>query len=175
MSLTRTAVFLALSTCIGYAQNLSPAAETSVSIAGKNIDIKYSAPSVRGRQIFGDNGILKNDATYPVWRAGANEATRLHTDATLTMGGVTLVPGDYSLYVQLNGPSGWVLIVNKQVGQSGTEYDKAQDVGRVPMKMLKSAKMTETFKITLASAGGNSGKLTLEWDHVGAQVDFTVK
>jgi hypothetical protein len=171
----RTLAIFALAGLAAYAQPLSPAAETSVSIAGKSINIKYSAPSVRGRQIFGDAGILKKDDTYPIWRAGANEATHLHTDGTLTIGSLNLAPGDYSLWVQLDGPSGWNLVVNKQVGQSGTDYDKAQDVGRVPMKMMKSGAMVETYKMTLAASGGNSGKLTLQWEHLGALVDFTVK
>jgi hypothetical protein len=35
---------------------------------------EYGAPSVRGRQIFGDGGLVSKDWTYPVWRAGANAA-----------------------------------------------------------------------------------------------------
>jgi hypothetical protein len=56
----------------------SPAAKASATIAGKAITIKYGAPSVRGRQIFGDGGLA-----YPVWRAGANAATTLTTGADL--------------------------------------------------------------------------------------------
>ena len=52
-------------------------------IAGKPITIKYGAPSVRGRQIFGDGGLVSKDWAYPVWRAGANSATAFHTDAAL--------------------------------------------------------------------------------------------
>src|SRR5215471_12173592 len=79
------------------AQPLSPSAETSVVIAGKNISIRYSAPSVRGRKIFSEDGILKNDATYPVWRAGANEATLLETSGNLTLGDLKVPAGKYSL------------------------------------------------------------------------------
>src|SRR2546430_4172747 len=48
----------------------------SVSINGKQITIKYSAPSMRGRKIFG--GL---EPYGKVWRAGANSATSLHIDA----------------------------------------------------------------------------------------------
>src|SRR5512142_48597 len=74
---------------------MSPPAETSVTIAGKTITIKYSAPSVRGRQMFGDGGVISKDRTYPVWRAGANSATSLHTDGTLTIENLVVPPGDY--------------------------------------------------------------------------------
>src|ERR1044071_4699909 len=62
----------------------SPPASTEVTINGKKISIQYSAPSLRGRKdIFGKDGPIAKDSTYPVWRAGANAATALHTDADL--------------------------------------------------------------------------------------------
>ncbi len=158
----------------GSAQPLSPPAETSVTIAGKAISIKYSAPSVRGRKIFTDDGILTKDATYPVWRAGANTATELDTAGELTIGTVKVPAGKYSLYVLLD-KAGWKLIVNKETGQSGMTYDEKQDLGRTPMVMGKPAAMVEKYKMTLSSLGGNKGRLMLEWDNTSAHVDFTVK
>jgi hypothetical protein len=81
--------------------------------------------------------------------------------------------GKYTLYVLLD-KAGWKLIVNKQTGQSGMEYDKSMDLGRVAMKMGKPAGMVEKYKMTLASLGGNKGRLTLEWENTSASVDFTV-
>src|ERR1700704_6512872 len=77
----------------------SPPAAASVTIAGKTISVRYSAPSVRGRKIFGAGGLLSRDPTYPAWRAGANAATALHTDAELTVGGLAVPKGNYTLYV----------------------------------------------------------------------------
>ena len=170
--LIRTAFLSAAVISLGLAQ--SPPAQTSVTIDGKAISIKYSAPSVRGRKIFGDGGVVSKDGTYPVWRAGANEATALHTDGTLQIGNVTVPRGDYTLYVDVGSPQ-WQLIINKQTGQWGTDYSKAQDVGRVPMQMSKPPSLVETYKITLSAAGGNKGKLQLAWENYVASVDFTVK
>jgi hypothetical protein len=153
---------------------LSPPADTSVTIDGKTITIKYSAPSVRGRDIFGPGGVVSKDPTYPVWRAGANNATSLHTDADLEMEGLTIPKGDYTLYVFLDQGK-WQLIVNKQTGQWGTEYKQAQDLGRVPMQMSKPPEPVETYKMVLTSEGGNRGKLMLAWANVVATVPFTVK
>lgn len=173
MLIQRTLTALVLFTATGFAQRLSPAAETSATIAGKKISIQYSAPSVRGRKIFSDDGILKNDSTYPVWRAGANEATLLETAGNLTIGDLKLPAGKYSLYVLLDKPA-WKLIVNKQTGQSGMDYEPKQDLGRVPMKMGKPAATVETYKITLTSTGAKTGRLTLEWENTTASVDFSV-
>jgi hypothetical protein len=152
---------------------MSPGAETSTDIGGKKITIKYSAPSMRNRKIFGAGGVVSNDGTYPVWRAGANAATALHTDADLTIGDLKVPKGDYTIYVQVD-PIPWKLIINKQTGQGGTEYSKEQDLGRVTMQMSKPAKPIETYKMTLSSSGGK-GKLTLEWENVVASIDFMAR
>jgi Protein of unknown function (DUF2911) len=151
----------------------SPARETSADIAGKHITISYSAPSVRGRKIFGPDGIVKGDPTYPVWRAGADEATTLHTDGALEFRGLTVPPGDYTLWVDV-GSNPWQLIVNKQINQWGTDYDKSKDLGRVPLTTAKPGAPIETYKMALTGEG-NRGKLTLEWENVSASALFTVK
>jgi len=153
---------------------LSPPAEASIMIGGKTISIKYSAPSVRGRQIFGAGGVISKDKTYPVWRAGANAATAFHTDADLVIRGLEVPKGDYTLYILVE-PEPWQLIINKQTGQWGLTYNQAQDLGRVPMDMAKPPAPVETLKYTLSSTGPSSGLLRLEWDNYVASVPFTVK
>ena len=66
----------------------SPPATATATINGKSLAVRYSAPSVRGRQIFGAGGLLSKDPTYPAWRAGANAATTFTTDADLVVGGL---------------------------------------------------------------------------------------
>lgn len=154
----------------------SPPATATATIAGKAITITYSSPRVRGRagHIFGKDGLIGHDPTYPVWRAGANSATRLHTEADLALAGEKVPAGDYTLYVDISDPNQWVLIVNKQTGQWGTKYDKAQDLVRVKMKMSKPPATVEDLKYTLAALGGTTGKLTLEWENHSASVLLAV-
>ena len=155
----------------------SPPMETSATIGGKNIAIKYSAPSVKGRKIFGGADALQPGNT--VWRAGANNATALHTDGDITIGNLTVPAGDYTLYVFLD-PKGWQLAVSKQTGQWGinrdgsTSLDDSKAVGRTPMKMSKPASLVETYKMTL-SGEGKKGTLTLEWENVSASVNIAAK
>lgn len=153
----------------------SPPAEASVTINGKKLTIKYAAPSVRGRKIFGDGGRISQDPNYPVWRAGANSATAFHTDADLDVGGLNVPKGDYTLYVLVKDPEAWELIINKQTGQWGLTYNQGQDLGRVKMTMRKPSAPIETLKYTLSSQGGNRGKLELEWENHIASVPITVK
>ena len=169
---------LALAVVAGFAYaQASPPKETSAVIGGKNITIKYSAPSVRGRKIFGGSGALQPDNT--VWRAGANNATALHTDGDIMIGNLNVPAGDYTLYVYLD-PKGWQLVVSKQTGQWGinrdgsTSLDESKAIGRTPMKMSKPASLVETYKMTLAGEG-KKGTLTLEWENVSASVNISAK
>ena len=170
---------LALAAAAGVAAaQQSPAASTTATLGGKSVTIKYSAPSVRGRKIFGGAGALQPDGS--VWRAGANNATALHTDGPITIGNVNVPAGDYTLYVQLD-PGAWKLIISKQTGQWGinndgsTTLDTSKEVGRVPMKMSKPPALVETYKMTLASSDGKTGTLTLEWENVAASVPVAAK
>lgn len=160
---------------IACAQYVSPPAQTSATIAGKALSIKYSAPSVHGRKIFGPGGRLSEDGTYPVWRAGANDATAFHTDADLDIGGLAVPKGDYTLFVLVSDPEHWKLIINKQIGQWGLTYNQGQDLGRVNMTMAKPPAKVETFKITLSNTGSNTGKLEMAWDNYVATVPIKVK
>jgi hypothetical protein len=153
----------------------SPPMQATATIAGKAITIKYSAPSVRGRQIFGDSGVVSHDRTYPAWRAGANQATAFHTDANLDVGGLNVPAGDYTLFVWVKDPDAWQLLINKQTGQWGLTYKEDQDLGRVKMTMSKPSAPVETLKYILADEGGNKGKLTIEWENHIASVEITVK
>lgn len=148
---------------------LSPAATAKATIAGKAISIDYSAPSKRNRVIFGEL------VPYgKVWRTGANAATTLHTAAALTIGDLKVPAGTYTLYT-IPTEKDWTLIVNKQTGQWGTEYDQKQDLGRMKLKVAPVKNSVETFAIAITPAKGNDGVLTFTWDNVEASTRFTVK
>jgi len=165
----RFGIVAALLTVAPLMAQQSPPAETSVTIGGKAIRINYSAPSMRGRKIFG--GL---EPYGRVWRAGANEATALHTDASLDIGGLSVPKGDYTLFVYLD-PKQWQLVVSKATREWGLDYDQSRDLGRVKMEMSKPPKPIETYKMTLSSLGANQGKLQLEWENTVAEVRIAVK
>ena len=93
-----------------------------------------------------------------IWRTGANEATHLATSKTIVLGDMTLAPGLYTLWTQ-HTRGGTFLIVNKQVGQWGTEYPASQDIGRVKMDLAKTPEHVEDFTITVRATGPNRGAM----------------
>ena len=168
-----TLAVIAIFTTVLAAQDkkpLSPPGTASVTFAdGKTVTINYSRPSMRSRKIFG--GLVPYDQ---VWRTGANAATSLKTDVDLDIGGTTVPKGSYTIYT-LPGMNSWQLIINKQTGQWGTEYNQGQDLARIPMKVTQRSSGLELFTISFDKTGGNSATLKLEWENTLASVDVKEK
>jgi hypothetical protein len=91
----------------------APGGDQPVYQGGKWMEITYSRPLKRGRDLWGSGANYGKAllAGAPVWRAGANVSTRLKTEVPLTIGGKTVAPGEYSLVIDLK-PAAWTLIVS---------------------------------------------------------------
>jgi hypothetical protein len=142
--------------------------------------IDYGQPHARGRTVVGN--VVPLDA---VWRTGANEATSLVTDADLTIGGVAVPKGSYTLYT-LPSRAGWKLIINKNTGQWGTDYLPEHDLARVDLRARQLREPLESFSIWLVpevernaqggiSGGLPRGVLRLAWGDVELSTDWSVR
>jgi hypothetical protein len=152
----------------GRSRYTSPPANTSITIAGEQIQIEYYAPSMHGRKIMG--GLVPFGE---VWCTGANWATKLTTQANLEIGGLRLPAGSYSIWTLPNQKE-WTLIINKQTGQFHLDYDSSRDFSRTKMDLKTLTAPVETFTIELRSDGGNKGTLALLWERTEASIPFTV-
>lgn len=149
---------------------LSPRATAYAGFNRGPIFISYGRPAVRERTVWG--GVLIPFDS--VWRTGANEATHLATSKTMVLGDMTLAPGLYTLWTQ-HTRAGTYLIVNRQVGQWGTEYAASEDIGRVKVAMAKTPEHVEDFTITVRPTGQNRGAIDLAWGDSVATAAFTVR
>jgi len=147
----------------------SPRDSVKLMLAGNVIAVNYGRPSRRGRTIMG--------AVVPygeIWRTGANEATSFVTTVDLVIDGVDVPKGEYTLY-SLPSQNVWKLIINKQTGQRGTEYDRALDFARVNLKKQALSTMVERFTIMLEKTGAESGMMKLQWEKTQLSVGFSLK
>ncbi len=154
-----------------FAQNdkPSPAATADVTLAGKQITIKYSRPSMRGRKIMGQL------VPYgQVWRTGANEATTLITPVALRIGSADVPAGEYTLWT-LPSEGAWKLIVNKETGQWGTSYNADKDLVRVDMQKSALPQPVEEFLISWKKQDDRKADLVLEWENTRVWVPVEVK
>jgi DUF2911 family protein len=143
-------------------QPASPRGTASGTIGAAKIEISYGRPSKRDRQIWG--GPLLDVPSDQVWRLGANEATTLKTSAPITIGSVSVPAGEHTLYFFHPAEGGEKLIINKQTGQWGTDYDEKQDVGRADLKMEKLTAPVEQLTISIEPQSGGNGVLKIAWD-----------
>lgn len=110
-----------------------------------------------------------------VWRTGADEATLLITQHNLVLGGATIPAGTYTLFTLPAEDGSAKLIVNKQVGQWGTQYDAGQDLVRVDLKKDALPAPLDQFTITLTKNPAGGGILTLAWENTQYSVPFAVQ
>jgi hypothetical protein len=163
------AVAAALSVGAQPKQRASPHETTSGVIAGKKITIEYGRPYVKGRNVWSDLAPFGK-----VWRTGADEATKLTTEADLMIGSLHVPKGTYSLFT-IPGEKEWTLILNKVADQWGAyKYDENQDLGRVKMTAKKLSTPIEQLTISVESTGGNRGVLKIAWSDMEASVPVMV-
>jgi len=74
--------------------------------------------------------------------------------------------------LQKSGP--WLLIVNKQTKQWGTEYHQDQDLARIPMTTTSVSPLVEKFVINIVP-DGSGGTIQLVWDTIEGSAKFAVK
>ena len=149
---------------------LSPTDSIQARVAGAALSVRYSRPSTRGRVIFG-SVVPWNQ----VWRTGANEATLFETSVDLVVGGTTVPAGKYTLWT-IPARDRWTLIINRNTGQWGTNYDAKYDFARLDMKVEPLPQPVEQFTIAIDPQGsGGGGILKLEWERTRASISFSRK
>jgi Protein of unknown function (DUF2911) len=127
-------------------------------IGAATLSVDYGRPLARGRRLLGD--VISYDR---VWRTGANAATQLTTSAPITLAGLSVPAGTYTLWTVPRVRGGADLIVNRQTGQWGTEYGRAHDLGSAPMKADRVDTPVERFTISIEPGDARRGTLAMAW------------
>ena len=147
----------------------SPRDSVKLVLGGKTLSVNYGRPLARGRRIIGSL-VPYNQ----VWRTGANEVTTFRTESDITLGGVSVPKGTYSLFT-LPSKKTWLLIINKETGQNGLVYHSRLDLARVRLQKRELPGYLEQFTISLDETGSRSGVLRLEWERTSLSVPITLK
>ncbi len=170
-------LFVAVLICtnLTFAQNdkqevrISPKAEVLQQVGFTDINIVYSRPGVKGRTIWGK--LVPYDA---VWRAGANEATKIVFSSDVTIEGKKLKKGSYSFFT-IPGKTEWTIIFNKVADQWGAfEYNESEDALRVKVKTEKG-NWQEWLSYTITKTSDTSAVIQLEWEKLKVPFKVEVK
>ena len=154
---------VALGAFLAYTSTLSPEEKLSFNNNGLEVNVTYCQPSKKGREIFG--------TLVPygqVWRTGANAATIVTFNKDVTVAGKNVPAGEYTLWTIPN-ESNWTIILNKETGQWGTNYDEEEDLLRVDVPAGQTISTVEKFTIELRSAD-NGIDMDLAWDNTKVTV-----
>lgn len=137
---------------------LSPPTQMTASIGDAEVTIDYSAPSVRGRAIWGE--LVPYDK---VWRTGANAATTISLSKDILVEGNVLAAGKYALFT-IPSADHWTIIFNSNPDQWGHyDYDESKDVLRVEVAPMESGEMVETLQFDVNEAGEES-QIVMKWE-----------
>lgn len=153
----------------------SPWQTVKQQFATSSIEIDYSRPSVKGRQIFGD--VVPFDK---VWRTGANAATTIEFGDEVTINGTKVAKGKYGLLTIPNAKE-WQVVISKDVNvTSANAYKPKNDVVRIPVKPATLNDAVETFTISVENITSTRADVQLKWDRtlisfpITADIDATI-
>ena len=155
-------------------------------VGGRWIEVRYGRPVRRGRDIFGPDDYREflNDGA-DVWRAGANQSTRLVTEATLVFGDTPVPPGEYTVFIDLQADP-WALVISRWPAQltydfddrdalwGAYEYTPDRDVVRTPMTVETLPHSFDQLSWQFLDVTADGGTLALLWERTLASVRFTV-
>lgn len=136
------------------------------------IELTYSRPGIKGRELFGEHSEL-----VPLgkpWRTGANSATKIHFSDSVSIGGKILDSGSYVIYTVPNKTQ-WDVVLSKGDAYPGSDgFKESDDVlhYKAPVAMVKDR--IETFTMQFTNLKNESCELHLKWGNTDVAVPITI-
>jgi Protein of unknown function (DUF2911) len=157
------------------ARRQSPLDSLMFTVGKSEVKLCYGRPSLRGRKMIGGEAVPYGK----LWRTGANEPTMIHTTGPITVAGVALAPGSYSLYT-IPGEKSFEVILNRSISQWGhesayTDEVKKQEVGHGKAEAMAIAAPVERLTFTAVPNPAKAKMLVLEWDTAHVEIPVSAK
>ena len=150
-------------------KTLSPHKYAMAMIGDAHIHIDYSAPSVRGRIIFG--GLL---AYCEVWQSGAHNATWIETNRDILINENLLKAGKYGFFT-IPTKDKLTIILNKNWNQHGKDdYNVDDDVLRFDVTPEISEQITEQLTYQVEKLNNKEGIISLSWEKLSLSFPFVL-
>ena len=146
----------------------SPTQTVKQDFALSSVEVSYSRPAVKGRNIMGDL------VPYgKVWRTGANGATTITFGEDVKVGGQPVKAGKYGL-LTIPGQSEWTIILTKDLNvTSPAAYKPENDVLRIKATPMEMPFAVESFMIVFDDVKASSMGMMLLWDKTAVPVEIT--
>jgi hypothetical protein len=145
----------------------SPLSTLKQRVGVTDIEIVYSRPSARGRQVVG--------ALVPygeVWRTGANGRTTISFSTDVKLNDKEIPAGKYALFT-IPGEQNWTVILSKDTKSSPFDYNASNDVARITSPVVNLSENIETFSIMINSIHDDGARIDLIWEHTVVPIRLT--
>ena len=144
--------------------------EEHAQIGDAHIMIKYHAPSVRGRTIWG--GLVPYGE---VWVTGAHSATSIEISKDFTVGSKNIPAGKYALFT-IPGNDKWTIILNKNWDQHlADEYNEGEDVVRLEVEPQTTENIQERLRYSVRKIDDDNGFVNFRWEKIQVSMPFQLK
>lgn len=133
------------------------------------IELTYSRPSLKGREIIGEV-----EPWNVLWRTGANAATKIRFNDPVEIFGHKVDTGNYAIYTIPQKNDEWTFILNKGFNNSGVSgYNESEDVFREKIKAGKNAMKEETLTMQFSDFKTESCTLNIKWEDFALKIPIT--
>ena len=154
---------------VSYRPRVSPLGSLRFRVSDAELSLCYGRPIRRDRTVFG--GLVPYDS---LWRLGANEPTRLSVTRNITLAGIPLPPGRYSLYA-MPRPEAWTVYVSRSTLHWGNDISpgvRSQEVGQAVVPVEQLTEPVETLTVRVQDNGSSDrAKLVFEWERTRVALD----
>ena len=159
--------------CLGFSQintpRFSPATEIKQMVGLTEIEVQYSRPSMRGREIFGN--LVPYDK---IWRTGADNSTKISFTTDVMVDGKTIKAGTYSIF-SIPNQNEWTVMFYSDVELWGVPRDWSDDkiVFSSNYKVNK-INPVETFTISFDDLTNNDVNMSISWENSSVNIKIDV-
>lgn len=148
----------------------SPRGKISQQLGLTQVEVDYSRPSARGRDIMG--GLVRYG---DIWRTGANKNTTVSFSDAVDVAGKPLAAGKYALYTRPSADQWEVYFYKKNnMGNASANWEADQVALALTVPSESFGPMVETFTISFSDLNSNGGRLNLIWEHTLVAIPIKV-
>ncbi len=148
----------------------SPASKLVQTVGLTDVTIEYSRPSMRGRTIFGADGLVPYGN---IWRTGANLATKISFSKDVQVEGKDLKAGSYAILTK-PGASQWAIHFYKHESNSfGYYIDKTPEavINATPTQLPFAL---ETFTFNIDNLKNDGATIQIAWENIVVPFNISV-
>ena len=167
-------ILLLLSLTIGFSQvktpQPSPSAKITQTVGLTEFTIDYSRPAMRGRTIMGELVPFGE-----IWRAGANNNTKISFTDPITIGGTEIAPGNYALYIR-PAEKVWEIFFYTKTDNWGVpkEWSDENIAAYFEFPVIELAEEVTSFTIAISDLTNNGAALEISWEESKVTIPFEV-